>query len=197
MKRLRRMIYNSLTAMSLLLCLGMAGLWVRSYSRDDQFSRIQMWMGGDPRGDEGRFFSLHLVSSRGRLSGERVHGYTIPGYEPFCPLQWKWFRLPPGSRSEVYPDTVWGRRGLLLIRHPPGKSHADNLTSELIFGVPHWLPTLLFSLLPLHRLIKILRRSRCFAAGLCPVCGYDLRATPARCPECGTVNQPGSGERPR
>lgn len=55
-------------------------------------------------------------------------------------------------------------------------------------GVSHWLVALLLLAMPalwLHR-FRGARRAR--SRGLCRACGYDLRATPDRCPECGTIS---------
>jgi hypothetical protein len=49
--------------------------------------------------------------------------------------------------------------------------------------VPHPALVVLTAILPVVRW-RVRRPKR---AGLCPTCGYDLRATPARCPECGAV----------
>ena len=52
-------------------------------------------------------------------------------------------------------------------------------------AVPMWLPTVLLAGLPLRSLFRVVRAWRPRNAGLCSACGYDLRASPDRCPECG------------
>jgi len=51
-----------------------------------------------------------------------------------------------------------------------------------IIVIPLWLPTTIFACFALIRLPLQRRR-----VGKCPACGYDLRATPDRCPECGLI----------
>jgi hypothetical protein len=55
--------------------------------------------------------------------------------------------------------------------------------------VPWWALATAMSVLPALWMLRRLRRASVARergnAGLCPSCGYDLRATPGRCPECG------------
>lgn len=52
--------------------------------------------------------------------------------------------------------------------------------------VPYWWLMLVFSISPVGWICWKLNRRRSRRTGLCSNCGYDLRATPGRCPECGT-----------
>jgi hypothetical protein len=52
--------------------------------------------------------------------------------------------------------------------------------------IPYWSVVLLAMVLPGASRTRSWRSSRRRRAGRCANCGYDLRATPDRCPECNT-----------
>jgi hypothetical protein len=56
-----------------------------------------------------------------------------------------------------------------------------------VVSVPYWLLLVLLGILPARKVLRLLRRRRRARAGQCALCGYDLRATRSRCPECGTA----------
>ena len=64
-------------------------------------------------------------------------------------------------------------------------THGNRLL--LLVYTPYWLPQTASAILPTLWLVLRLRARRRRRTGLCPTCGYDLRATPDRCPECGTT----------
>src|SRR5688572_17306702 len=72
-------------------------------------------------------------------------------------------------------DSIWQRAGF----------HFGTSGNDVALQFPIWLLGLVSAVplaLPLRRIVTKRRRVR---SGLCPDCGYDLRASPARCPECG------------
>ncbi len=64
-----------------------------------------------------------------------------------------------------------------------------------ILSIRYWLIVMLLAIAPSCLLVALIRkivrkrlRHRRAKTGLCPQCGYDLRATPAQCPECGAIS---------
>jgi len=55
------------------------------------------------------------------------------------------------------------------------------------FNIRLWMLTALTSIIPIIWILSALHNYQRMAEGHCENCGYDLRATPERCPECGTV----------
>jgi hypothetical protein len=169
-----RRLLNLLTLLSLLLCVGVAALWVCRYSTS---RRVE-------------FQTLSLRHSAGVYRGTIYYGVAdgrnvvpiqIPAFDPggnptpeieVVPLQ------PPPRVAGV----SWEKRSGALRR-----------ISDSQFGVEtcYWLeaplayPAAAAAILPVCRFLSRRRRRYRVRRGACSRCGYDLRATPRRCPECG------------
>ena len=171
---MRRGVFTLASALSLLLCVAAAVLWVRSGRTLDMVG-YHWWR------YTGHEYGFGFTSGRGGLQIEWSHyRQSVP---PERDRRWTHFvRLNP-----AYAGTLPGRSPW---HHPfsfdrYGSSTGADQVSELV--LPIWTFLFGFAILPTLWLFALLRTRRRAQSFHCSKCGYDLRATPDRCPECGTV----------
>ena len=183
---MKRRALNLLALLSLLPCLASAALLVRSYRVSDHVSGVAV---ADAAGGMRRMHEWNLQTGRGgaALTVGRFGWYTVPadGSIPVTDgTEWKWARLDPVAPLHGA-DTFWNRRGFGFDVARYEKEGNDEMSFTALY-FPLWLPACLFAVTPGAWLAGRLRRRPRATGGHCPGCGYDLRATPHRCPECGS-----------
>lgn len=180
---MRRRLFDFTVVTSLLLCFTIVTLWVRSYRVYDH-----VWL-SRTRGINysGVLRSGSIVVSRAALTGRTSDVFSDdlnrgPGWS---------IRSTPALLPTVSPFTAEGSPrfvqwiGFDSLARDTSRPGFGTLPFRRII-VPMWLPALTTALavIPLVRRVRREKRRR---GGLCLRCGYDLRASPDRCPECGEV----------
>lgn len=101
-------------------------------------------------------------------------------------------------RAEVRRLESW-RGGVMLVdrflAYDDSGAAYDVIRPQRLTRVPHWTIAGASAVLPAGWFLVARRRRGLLARrrGLCTRCGYDLRATPDKCPECGAVPAAGKG----
>lgn len=189
---MKRRLFNLLTSLSLLLCVAVCVLWARSYWCFDQLARQRLDAGGRPRGIQVHSYrgviAFHaLLLDRSFAGAERL----ADGFHHN--------RLRGGPGSGAYdPTTTTVRAGFgsggfryRIGTGPPGSAGAQIIWGTArVWVVPYYALALATAALPAAGAWGRWKRRRAHPPGSCPTCGYDLRATPQRCPECGSEQPP-------
>lgn len=161
MRRSLRWAFNFTAAVSAVLLAATAVMWPRSYRAQDAVGRAPKTM------------SYCILFNHGTVYvGCAKEG--LPG----------WF-LVSKSMSEMREFPTW-----FEVDHAWAGIHFLRSTYDDVFvGIPCWFVLLALASVCGGSLYRSARRQRALraGAGFCPACGYDLRATPQRCPECGAV----------
>jgi hypothetical protein len=195
MRRVARRLFTLLSALSLLLCVTTAVLWGRGYFMQDDFGfsvpmRVTAALKCDVFHRSGNiWFAARLLTWHN----------VAPTAEDHAARTW-WTEGPVGMGPDIRPVLATWLSDERYV-YPPG--NLSGLTFEIKATNPaqpalrtqsaslfirHWLLLIVTTLLPtlwlVRRRHRLIRERR--AAGRCMHCGYDLRSSPDRCPECGT-----------
>ena len=170
-------------SLSLLVLVAICSMWARSYWVGDamEWRRVTR--------DEREIYSWYLLLGSGRggvgLSRDAEDYDAASATLRDIGSRWSFVEWRRGRPN--YPQAVF-HAGAGMPVPAFALRWRGPLRRELI--VPYWVIALIFALAPAFQLRRVLReRSRRHrqAAGRCTACGYDLRATPERCPECGAA----------
>jgi hypothetical protein len=215
----RNMIHRLFTIawpLSLLLCSLAIGLWLRSYWVADTWTvqriHYQKTVGDDPN-DElylGQIAQDFVQSNQGSISIFLRRSADDLTLAPLNVKEWSQ-DYPEGNVLLWDRDTPsWPRRHFevfqvneshVLFHHLGffvGWCNIGGISSQFTqftlkeLEVPTWFIAALAFLLPGRRALRWIGLRRRKIRGRCVSCGYDLRASKDRCPECGTATNVGN-----